>query len=303
MKIAVLYSVNTAEAQISQKSMKSVTAVMEKMGMDFCTVPFTQNFITDLVKTNADVVFNCMHGKYGEDGYVQAVLNAMQIPYTHSGAVASQIGMNKFLTNSYAKTLGIPVMESCAVSKQNLLEGKYTAEKKSFIKPVNGGSSVATFLVNEGQKLSTAQISEVENFRDGSLFMIEEYFRGIETGIAILNDKPVGSFQVVPEEEFYSFNAKYQSGKTQYLVPAKISAEMESTLSKHAEDLHKVIGCSCLSRVDFLVNADDYRLLEINTHPGFTDLSLVPKVCKYKGIEYGEIIKILIDCAKFEPIA
>lgn len=301
-KIGIVYSVNTAEAQVSQRSMKCVVSAMESMGLKFCTIPFTQNFIMDLTLSKIDIVFNCIHGKYGEDGYMTTILNAMQIPYTHSGVVASQIGINKLLTNIHANALGIPVMHNEPISKQNLISGNYNVTKKSFIKPIDGGSSVATFLVDVGQKLTSSQISEVENFHDGNLFMIEEYFQGIETGIVILNDKSIGSFQVIPSEGFYSFNAKYQSDETQYLVPAEISTKMESILFKNAESLHNGIGCSCISRVDFLINSGDYRLLEINTHPGFTDSSLVPKVCQYKGMNYETIIQDLLDSAKFEIV-
>ena len=302
MKVGVVYSESTAEAEISQRSAKAIAESLSQMNYSVATIPFTQNFIEDVRAEKVDLIFNAMHGKFGEDGYVQTILNAMQIPYTHSGVVASQIGINKILTNIYAQMLNIPTIQSVVVSKQNLIDGNYFVGVKSFIKPVNGGSSVATFLIQAGEKLNANQIDEVINFHDGNMFMIEECFSGIETGIAILENKALGSFQIIPAEEFYSYNAKYNSNETQYIVPANISKSIEEKLILDAEKIHNGIGAWCISRVDFLVNNNDYRLLEINTHPGFTNSSLVPKVAKRKGMEFADVVQKLIDCAKFEAI-
>lgn len=302
MKVGVVYSVNTAESDVSQRSAKAICEAIEQIGLDALLIPFTHNFIEDVRAATIDVIFNAMHGKYGEDGYIQTILNAMKIPYTHSGVVASQIGMNKILTNTYARAAGINALESVYISKFDVIDGRYEIKRKSFLKPVNGGSSVATFLLNAGQKLTDSQIFEVKNFHDGNMFMIEEYFAGVETGVAILNDKALGSFQIIPAEEFYSYNAKYQSNKTQYLVPAKIDRNLENALFVSAEKLHKTIGAACISRVDFLVSGNDYRLLEINTHPGFTSTSLVPKVAKHRGISFADVVQVLIDNARFEEI-
>ena len=140
MKVGVVFSQSTAEAKVAQTTKAGITSAMQRLGLNFVEIPFTQNFVSDVKATKVDVIFNAMHGKFGEDGYIQTVLNAMQIPYTHSGAYASQIGMNKIITNIYAKACGIPTMESYTILKDNLLNGQYEIIKKSVIKPVNGGS-------------------------------------------------------------------------------------------------------------------------------------------------------------------
>ncbi len=302
MKIGVVYQQSTAEAKVAQATKTGVTHAMQKLGLNFCEIPFTQNFVNDINHEKVDIIFNAMHGKYGEDGYIQTILNAMEIPYTHSGMLASQIGMNKILTNTYAKACGIPTMQSCAILKQSILNDDYEITQKSVIKPVNGGSSVATFILNAGEKLSDAQKSEVQNYEDGNLFMIEEFFTGQEVCIGILGNKVMGSCKILPKEEFYSYNAKYHSKETVYEAPANISPKLYQNLSQHSINLHNAIGAKCISRVDFIINDDSYRMLEINTHPGMTATSLLPKICKYNNIEYEDIVQILINHAEFERV-
>lgn len=302
MKIGVVFSQSTAEAKVAQATKNGITFAMQRLGLNFCEIPFTQNFVDDVKLTKVDLIFNAMHGKFGEDGYIQTVLNALQVPYTHSGVCASQIGMNKILTNLYAKACGIPTMKSYTILKESLLNGDYEITKKSVIKPVNGGSSVATFILNEGEILSSAQKQEVINYTDGNLFMIEEYFQGEEVCIGILENKAVGSCKIKPAEEFYSYNAKYHSKETIYETPAGISPQIHNKLMNDALSLHNSIGAKAISRVDFIVNNNEYKLLEINTHPGMTATSLIPKICKNADIEYDNIVQKLINQAEFERI-
>jgi D-alanine-D-alanine ligase len=302
MKIGVAFQQLTAEAKVAQATKTGVISAMQRLGLNFCEIPFTQHFVNDIKCTNVDIIFNAMHGKFGEDGYIQTILNALQVPYTHSGAYASQIGMNKIITNLYAKACGIPTMESHTILKNSLLNEKYNIAKKSVIKPVNGGSSVATFILNEGEILSNAQKEEVANYVDGNLFMIEEYFAGEEVCIGILENKAIGSCKIKPAEEFYSYNAKYHSKETIYETPANISPQLHAKLMSDALSLHNAIGAKVISRVDFIVNNNEYKLLEINTHPGMTATSLIPKICKNAGLEYDDIIQKLINQAEFERI-
>lgn len=302
LNIAVPYQINTAEVEVSRESVDSVVIALQELGHNPIEIPFTRNIINDLTKINPDVVFNIMHGKYGEDGFLPTILNVMKIPYTFSGVMASQIGMNKILTNEYAKANNIPYIQSNAIMKSDLMEGKYSIAKKSIIKPYNGGSSVATFVLEPGQKLLKNQLEEIENFTDGNLFIIQEFVTGREVFIGILNNVAIGSAEVLPSEEFYSYNAKYKSGATQYFTPAKVNDSLHKKLMQSAEILHNTIGASCISRVDFICTENEFYLMEINTHPGFTSKSLFPKICKNIGISYNEIIQTLIENAKFEKI-
>ena len=303
MKIGVVFQKLTAEAKIAEATKNSVVEAMCRLGLDFCELPFTQDFARELVKHKVDVVFNAMHGKYGEDGYIQTILNALQVPYTHSGVVASQIGMNKILTNIYAKHCNIPTIERFTILKEDIVGGNYTITKKSVIKPACGGSSVATFILNEGEKLSDVQRMEVKNYEDGDLFIVEEWFAGREVYVGVLNNEVVGACKVLPSEEFYSYHAKYHSKDTIYEVPAKISQSICDSIASDSMKLHNVIGAKCISRMDFIIGDDGfYKMLEINTHPGLMEASLMPKICKLKGIEYEDIIQILLNSAEFEKI-
>lgn len=302
MKIGVVFQDSTAEAKVAQATKNSVVQAIKTLGYNYCEIPFTHNFVEDIKNNGVTLVFNAMHGKYGEDGYIQTILNALKIPYTHSGAFASKIGMNKILTNIYAQVCGIPIMQSFAILKSDLINGNYEITKKSFIKPVNGGSSVATFLLNVGEKLSNHQIEELKSYKDDDLFMIEEFFQGYEVAIGIVEDKIFGSCKIIPQEEYYTYHAKYNSNQTVYEVPALIEKNVYEKITQNALALHNVIGAKCISRVDFMVNQNEYRLIEINTHPGMTNTSLIPKMCKLNNMEYSDIVQILIKNSQFEVI-
>ena len=302
IKIGVVFQENTAEAKIAQATKNGIVQGLQKLGLNFCEIPFTKNFAKDITDNKVEIVFNAMHGKYGEDGYIQTILNSLKIPYTHSGVMASQIGMNKILTNSYAKACGIPTNESQFVLKNDIISGNYSIFHKSVIKPACGGSSVATFVIEKGEKLTESQINEVVEFQDGNLFIIEQFFSGKEIAVGILNDKIIGTCKIIPAEEFYSYNAKYNSNQTTYQVPAQISETLREKLHTDALKIYKAIGVSSISRVDFICTETDYRFLEINTHPGMTATSLMPKIGANAGISYEDIIENLIKNATFEEI-
>jgi len=302
LKIGIVFQESTAEAKVAQATKNGIVDAMKNLNLNFVEIPFTQNFVDNIKAHKIDLIFNAMHGKYGEDGYIQTILNSLKIPYTHSGVMASQIGMNKVLTNLYAKACQIPVNESLIIHKSDILATNYSISKKSVIKPVAGGSSVATFILEHGQVLSESQLEEVNNFTDSNFFMIEEFFAGNEIAVGILNDKVIGTCKIVPAEEFYSYNAKYNSKATIYETPAQISETLRANLHNDALKIYNAIGASAISRIDFICNEDDYRLLEINTHPGMTATSLVPKIGACVGISYEEIVENLIQNAKFEVI-
>lgn len=301
-KVGVVFQQNTAEAKIAQATKNGIVNAMKNLGLNFVEIPFTQNFVDDIKFHKIDLIFNAMHGKYGEDGYIQTILNALQIPYTHSGVEASQIGMNKVLTNLYAKSLSIPVNESVVIHRNDILSSNYSISKKSVIKPVTGGSSVATFILEKGEVLSESQLEEITNFTDSNFFIIEEFFAGNEIAVGILNDKVIGTCKIIPAEEFYSYNAKYNSKATLYETPAQISETIREKLHNDALKLYNAIGACAISRVDFICTKTDYRLLEINTHPGMTTTSLIPKIGSCFGISYEQIVENLIQNAKFEVI-
>ena len=302
LKIGIAFQEHTAEAKVAQATKNGIVEAMKNLCLSFVEIPFTQNFVDDISAHKIDIIFNAMHGKYGEDGYIQTILNSLKIPYTHSGVNASQIGMNKILTNIYAKSCQIPVNNNAVIHKNDLISSNYLIERKSVIKPVAGGSSVATFILEKNQFLSDAQLDEVTHFTDSNFFMIEEFFAGNEIAVGILNDKVIGTCKILPAEAFYSYNAKYDSKATIYETPAQISETLREKLHTDALKIYNAIGASAISRIDFICNEDDYRLLEINTHPGMTASSLIPKIGACNGISYEEIVENLIRSAKFEVI-
>ncbi len=302
LKVGIVFQENTAEAKIAQATKNGIVQAVQELGLNFCEIPFTHNFVEDIKTQNVEIIFNAMHGKYGEDGYIQTILNALKIPYTHSGVMASQIGMNKVLTNTYAKACGIATNENQSILKEEILAGNYEISTKSVIKPVCGGSSVATFVLEKGEKLTQSQLQEVQDFHDGNLFTIEHFFSGKEIAVGILNDQVIGTCKIIPAEEFYSYNAKYNSKATIYEAPAEISETMREKLHTDALKIYKAIGASSIARVDFIATENEYRFLEINTHPGMTATSLIPKIGACVGISYAKIVETLLQNARFEEI-
>lgn len=303
MKVAIPLHHHTAEAEISRKSAICVMSALKQLGHTAVEIPVVGNFVQELQRINPDVVFNAMHGKFGEDGNLPAILNTMQIPYTHSGVSASKIGMNKIVTNIYANAIGIHTIETLPILRQSFLSGNYSITQKSVIKPARGGSSVATFILEADQRLSQAQLDEISSYQDDDLFVIQKFIKGREVCIGILNGRAVGSVEIAPSEEFFTYNAKYNSNQTQYFVPAQIPQELHHKIAMQSENLHNAIGASCISRADFIITEQNEPVfLEINTHPGLTETSLLPKICKSCGISYNELVQTLLSNAKFEII-
>lgn len=300
MKIAIAFQTNTAEASISQKTANCTFEALQILEIPSFKVPFDGNFIKTIFHEQPTAVFNAMHGKYGEDGYLPTILNALQIPYTHSGVFASQIGMNKLLTDTFAQKCNIPTIPTHTILKNEIQN--FTATEKCVIKPVSGGSSVATFVLEKGCMLEKPQLLELENYNESNLFLVQKFVKGREICVGILQNKAIGTVEIHPAEEFFTYNAKYNSTETKYTSPAQLSAEISEKMHKIAENLHNAIGASCISRVDFLLTEDEIFLLEINTHPGLIKTSLLPRIAQSQGISYIDLIKILTKHTILEEI-
>ena len=247
-----------------------------------------------------NVIFNALHGQFGEDGYIQSILESYKVPYTHSGVIASSIAMDKEISKKIfiKNKINTPKFftYSYNLKKSDLLN---KIEKKLkfpvVVKPLNEGSSVNVYICNKKNVINS--LNSIKNYKK---VMIEEFIGGREIQVAIMGNKKLGAIELRPKRKFYDYKAKYNSSaKTEHLIPVNLSKQKMNQLLNIALKAHKIIGCEGVTRSDFKFFNGKFYLLEINTQPGMTKLSLVPEIASYKGISFIKLIQwILIDAIK-----
>jgi len=278
-----------------------VAKALESRGHRVTRIDMDRQVAQRLAEAAPDVVFNALHGVPGEDGTVQGMMDLMGIPYTHSGLQTSVIAIDKELTKHALVPHGIPMPGGRIVRCEELYEADPLA-RPYVLKPVNEGSSVGVAIVtadgNCGNPISRETKGPWQEFES---LLAEPYIRGRELTAAVLGDRALLVTELVPKSGFYDFDAKYTDGLTQHVCPAHIPPEINALCLEYALKAHKLLGCRGTSRSDF--RWDDERgesglfLLEINTQPGMTPLSLVPEQAKQLGIEYPELVEIIIEDA------
>jgi len=297
MKVAVVFGGKSSERDVSIDTKNSVLKALEELKISAVELELDKELSENLKKNKIDLVFNACHGTYGEDGRLPALLDILEIPYTHSGFSSSHIGMNKILSKDMADLIGITQPEYGLVEDLDNIPPKALSVMSGpfVIKPVSQGSSVGVHIFKDPKSFKP----KPEYMKYGPL-LVEEYIDGQEVHAVVIANRAIGAVEIRPKGEFYDYKAKYSSADTEYLIPPQIGAVVYNDLLNEAEVLHNFIGCNYISRIDFLVRGEEIFLLEINTHPGFTKTSLVPKVAGDKGVSFKDIVKSLIDSAKYE---
>ena len=259
-----------------------------------------KNLLDNIRQFKPSVIFNALHGQFGEDGYIQTILETFKIPYTHSGPIASAIAMDKQISKKYFKYGKINTPKSILYyfdkKKDDLI--KLIDKKLKFpvvIKPINEGSSVNVYICNKKNI-----IKNLKKVYDYKQVMIEEFIAGREIQVAIMGNKTLGAIELKPRRKFYDYEAKYNSkAKTEHIIPVNLKRKKLNEVLNCALKAHKLIGCKGISRSDFKFYKGKFYLLEINTQPGMTKLSLVPEIASYCGISFINLIKwILKDASK-----
>ena len=255
--------------------------------------------LVDLIKTfKPKVIFNALHGQFGEDGYVQTILETTKIPYTHSGVIASALAMDKELSKKIfiKNNILTPkyILYSFDKTKSQLM--KLISKKLRFpvvIKPINEGSSVNVFICSKFNLFKN--LKSLKNYKK---IIIEKFIPGREIQAAILGTKKLGAIELKPKRKFYDYKAKYNSkSKTKHLIPVDLKNNEYENLMNLALKAHKLIGCRGVTRSDFKFYKGKFYLLEINTQPGMTSLSLVPEIAAYHGISFIKLIELIIKDA------
>ena len=298
-KVLVLTGGFSAEREVSLATGKCVCDALKKAGYEVLDHDWRDGFalVEILKKEKPDVVFNALHGNWGEDGEIQGFLDVLQIPYTHSGLRASVIGMDKFLTKELARLNGIKVPDGEMKTFREFREKGTSVPLPYVVKPVSDGSSVGVYIIRKSEDLTRVR------YDDNREILIEEFIGGQELTCMVLNGKAHVVTELRASDEFYDYHAKYTDGVTRHVLPAEIPVEAADCCKAYAEKLHAALGCEGVSRCDFRYNAKDgVVLLEINTAPGMTSLSLVPEQARYIGISYEELCSGLVETAACRKI-
>ncbi len=297
-KILIISGGISKERLISLETGKEVSKELKKNGYKVLTSEPNLELSKNLRKYKPDIIFNALHGQFGEDGYIQTILEAQKIPYTHSGAIASSIAMDKeiskkiFLQNNI---LTPKYIKYIFVKKDKTIIKKIEKKLKFpvVIKPINEGSSVHVYICNKKNLLR--RLKKLEYYKE---ILIEEFIPGREIQVAIMGKKKLGAIELKPKREFYDYEAKYNpKSNTKHIIPVKITKKEFKTVTDIALKAHKVIGCKGVTRSDFKFFKGKFYLLELNTQPGMTKLSLVPEIARYKGISFIKLIEWILKDA------
>ena len=300
-KILILGGGFSKERAISLVTAKSVLKALKKKNYKAIICEPDGKLIKKIKSFKPSVVFNALHGRFGEDGYIQAALETSKVKYTHSGVLASYIAMDKEVSKKIFLKNGIttPKYIKYTFSKKNLISKKilFTVKKKlkfpAVIKPINEGSSVDVYICNEKNFL--LNLKKLSIYRE---ILIEEFIGGREIQAAILGKKKLGAIELVPRRKFYDYEAKYNSkAKTKHIIPVKISKKDLYNVMNIALKAHNLIGCKGVTRSDFKFYKGKFYLLETNTQPGMTKLSLVPEIAAYSGMSFINLIEWIINDA------
>lgn len=295
-KIAVLCGGMSSEREISLRSGKNCLAALKRLGFANAEiVDVSENVMNDL--KGFDFAYNTLHGKYGEDGCIQGVLEILKIPYTGCGVLSSAICMNKEYTKKVMAMSGLPLIKSVyLLPDENPIEKVTQLNYPLMIKPVSEGSSFGMNKVNNQEELVKA-VEEARKYNANIL--IEEYLVGISTTVGVLekNGKAFATeiLELRPKKEWYDYEAKYTKGMTEFILPAQISPEMTEKVKRYAVKAFEACACSGVSRVDFLIVDDVPYILEVNTNPGMTDTSDLPAQALACGIDYDNLVLMILN--------
>ena len=299
LHIAVLMGGWSAEREVSLMSGNGVADALESLGHRVSRVDMGRDVAGRLAALAPDVVFNALHGTPGEDGTVQGMLDLMGLRYTHSGLVTSVIAIDKQLTKQALVPHGIPMPGGRMVRVEEL-HARDPLPRPYVLKPVNEGSSVGVAIVtaegNYGNPIARDATGPWQEFDE---LLAEPFIRGRELTVAVLGDEALGVTELRPKSGFYDYDAKYTDGLTDHIFPAAIPDEVADACRRIAVDAHRLLGCRGTSRSDFrwddAQGVDGLFLLEVNTQPGMTPLSLVPEQARHLGISYAELVQRIVD--------
>jgi len=298
-RVAVLKGGLSPEREVSLVSGAACAKALREEGYDVTEIDAGRDLGEQLRNARPDAVFNALHGRWGEDGCVQGVLELLHIPYTHSGVLASALAMHKERAKTVFCAAGIPVVKSLVADRRRA-SASHLMEPPYVVKPVDQGSSVGVFIIRKGDNRPPGELGS-EKWTLGEDVMVEEYVPGRELTVAVMGDGALAVTEIIASTNFYDYEAKYAEGGSRHVVPAKIPALAAEEAMRLAERAHSALGCRGVSRTDF--RYDDTKgenrviILEVNTQPGMTPTSLVPEQAAYKGMNFRALVRWIVEDA------
>ena len=286
----------SAEREVSLVTGAAVAKALHDNGYNVTAIDVQRDMGTLLTRLypKPDVVFNALHGRFGEDGCVQGFLDILNIPYTHSGLLASALAMDKVMAKHIFQMSGISVAKHVIATSEEI-RNSHVMEPPYVIKPSNEGSSVGVHIVNSGD--NTKRFSE-PGWPFGVSIMVEKYIAGREFTTAVLGDKPLAVTEIITDHAFYDYDAKYVGGGSKHLIPADIDANLYDEIMRLALLAHQSLGCRGVTRADFRYDGKEIYILEVNTQPGLTPTSLVPEQAAHVNMSFNQLVTWMVDNAE-----
>jgi D-alanine-D-alanine ligase len=295
--VAVLMGGWSAEREVSLVSGRAAAKALAERGYRVSEIDIDRELPGKLAKVRPDVVYNALHGRFGEDGTVQGLLEIMGIPYSHSGVLASSLAMNKAMAKRLFASVGLRCPEGHLTTVKALSNGWRPIDPPYVVKPNNEGSSVGVRIVREPGERPIDR----NDWPFGPDVLVERYVAGRELTVAVLGERALTVTEIRPRQGFYDYHAKYTEHQAEHLIPAPIAPEIHERAMEAALCAHRVLGCRGVSRADFRLDEDDpdgLYLLEVNTQPGMTPLSLVPEQAAHVGIGFADLVVQLVEEAR-----
>jgi D-alanine-D-alanine ligase len=300
--VAVLMGGWSAEREISLRSGKACADALERAGYRVSRVDVDREIAATLRKLKPDAALNVLHGRPGEDGTLQGMLEILGIPYSHSGVLASALAMQKDTAKTVLKAAGVPVPGGLVAARSEAAK-KHLLPPPYVIKPVAEGSSVGVFIVREDHKHPPQELTRGD-WAFGDLILVEPYIPGKELTCAVMGDKALGVIEIVPTVKFYDYEAKYAPGGSKHLLPAPITPAVYAEVQRLSLAAHRALGCRGVTRSDFRFDetggVKGLFCLEVNTQPGMTETSLVPELAQHAGSTFEDLVRWMVEDASLD---
>ncbi|MGA8172249.1 MAG: D-alanine--D-alanine ligase [Methylocystis sp.] len=299
--VAVLMGGLSAERPISLRSGEACATALEKEGFSVTRVDVGPDVAEALWRLKPDVAFNALHGRYGEDGAIQGLLEMLRIPYTHSGVLASAAAMHKEVAKIIMAAAGVPVPQGRLVSRQEAAAA-HALSRPYVLKPVSEGSSFGVFIVREDQEHPPQELTRAD-WTHGETMLAEQFIDGRELTCAVMGDRPLDVIEILAADGgWYDYQAKYAKGGSKHILPANLKPNIYQKVQQLALEAHRALGCRGVSRADFRYDdrpggTGELVVLEVNTQPGMTETSLVPEMAAYAGFSFGELVRWMVQDA------
>jgi D-alanine-D-alanine ligase len=299
--VAVLMGGLSVERDVSLRSGEACAKALEAEGYKVTRVDVDRKIAETLANLRPDVAFNALHGRFGEDGIMQGILEMLRIPYTHSGVLASALAMRKDRAKDLFRAAGVPIADGITTDRFTAAQ-KHVLPPPYVVKPLDEGSSVGVLIVREGQNRPPQELTK-KDWPHGDQVLVERYVAGRELTSAVIGDKAYDVIEIrAVDGGWYDYNAKYAKGGSIHVLPAKLKGNIYQNVQELALKAHRMLGCRGVSRTDFRYDGSpggtgELVVLEVNTQPGMTETSLVPELAGHAGLKFGELVRWMVEDA------